>query len=63
MATFQEFRASFPEGNKEKGERFEVVLCDWFLKEHPEFKQRFKRIWRYLEWPGRWQVNKNTNFL
>ena len=54
MATFETFRASFPEGNNEKGERFEVVLCDWFLGYHPEFKQRFKRVWRYLEWPGRW---------
>jgi len=54
VATFEEFRASFPEGNNEKGERFELVLADWFLKEHPLFKNRFKRIWRYLEWSGAW---------
>lgn len=54
MANFETFRASFPESSNEKGERFEIVLADWFLKQHPLFQNQFKRVWRYLDWPQRW---------
>jgi predicted helicase len=54
MATFEQFRRSFPEDNVEKGERFEVFLCEWFLKFHPIYKNHFKKVWRFAEWPERW---------
>ena len=31
-----------------------MILCDGFLKQHSEFKIKFRRGWRYTEWPGRW---------
>ena len=54
MATFREFRDSFPDSSNDKGERFEIFLCEWFLKHHPVYKNKFKKIWRFTEWPNRW---------
>lgn len=54
MATFQEFRDSFPDGSNDKGERFEIFLCEWFLKHHPVYKNKFRKVWRFTDWPRRW---------
>ena len=54
MATFEQFIKTFPQDSQKKGERFEIVLCDWFLRVHPEFRRKFKRVWRYTDWPGKW---------
>ena len=44
MATFEQFRNTFPEDSQEKGREFEVFLCEWFLKEHPVYRSQFKKI-------------------
>lgn len=54
MASFEQFISSFSADSRDKGEQFENVLCEWFLREHPEFRLKFKKIWRYKEWPHRW---------
>jgi hypothetical protein len=35
MATFRDFKSSFPEDNHAKGKAFEGFLADWFFKNHP----------------------------
>jgi hypothetical protein len=34
MATFEQFRSTFPEDNNDKGERFEVFLSEWMFQQH-----------------------------
>jgi len=54
MATFEQFRGSFPEDNDVKGKRFETFLCHWLLKEHPIYKNKFRKVWHFEDWPKRW---------
>lgn len=54
MATFEQFRSTFPEDNNEKGERFEVFLAEWMFKNHPVLSSQFKKVWRFSDWPKAW---------
>ena len=54
MASFTEFRDSFPESSNEKGERFEIFLSEWMFKNHPVLSSQFKKVWRFSEWPNAW---------
>jgi superfamily II DNA or RNA helicase len=54
MATFEQFRASFPEEHNIRGKRFETFLCHWLLKEHPVYKNKFRKVWHFEDWPKRW---------
>ncbi|MDB2707246.1 Helicase associated domain protein [Pseudomonadales bacterium] len=54
MATFEQFRDSFPVDNDVKGKRFETFLCHWLLKEHPVYKNKFRKVWHFEDWPKRW---------
>jgi len=54
MATFQTFKESFPSDPNRKGRLFETFLCDTFFSREPMFKAKFKRVWHFSEWPGRW---------
>lgn len=54
MATFSEFRNSFPESRNEKGERFEIFLSEWMFKHHPVLSSQFKEVWRFTDWPKAW---------
>jgi superfamily II DNA or RNA helicase len=54
MPSFEQFRSTFPEDSGDKGDRFEVFLCEWFLKNHPTYKNLFRKVWRFTEWPKRW---------
>ena len=54
MATFEEFRSTFPESSNDKGESFEVFLSEWMFKHHPLLSSHYKKIWRFSEWPGAW---------
>ena len=54
MATFEQFRSTFPENNNQKGERFEVFLAEWMFKNHPSFSSQFKKVWRFSDWPNAW---------
>ena len=51
MATFEQFRSSFPEQSKAKGDAFEAFLADWFFKNSPKYKNKFVKVWRYADWP------------
>ena len=51
MATFEQFRDSFPADNDAKGKAFEAFLADWFFLNHPEYKNKFVKVWRYADWP------------
>ena len=51
MATFEQFRSTFPEDSNEKGEAFEVFLAEWMFKNHPVLPSQFKKVWRLSDWP------------
>ena len=38
--------------NRLKGTWFEL-LCLWFFKHDPLYRQRFSRVWMWSDWPGR----------
>ena len=54
MATFEQFRSTFPEDSNEKGEAFEVFLAEWLFKNHPVLSSEYKKIWRFSDWPKAW---------
>ena len=54
MATFEQFRSTFPEDSNEKGEAFEVFLAEWMFKNHPVLSSQFKKVWRFSDWPKAW---------
>jgi superfamily II DNA or RNA helicase len=54
MATFEHFRSTFPQGSNDKGESFEVFLCEWLFKYHPTLNSQFKKVWRFSDWPKAW---------
>ena len=37
----------------ERGPQFER-LCRWYLTNAPEYRERFKRVWLWQEWPDAW---------
>ena len=64
MASFTEFRNSFPESSNEKGERFEIFLSEWMFKNHPVLSSQFKKVWRFSEWPKAWsQKDLGTDLI
>ena len=54
MVTFEQFRSTFPAGSNDKGESFEVFLCEWLFKHHPTLNSQFKKVWRFSDWPNAW---------
>ena len=54
MATFEQFRSTFPEDNNERGKAFEVFLAKWMFKNHPVLSSQFKKVWRFSDWPKAW---------
>jgi predicted helicase len=54
MVKFEQFRSTFPEDNNEKGEAFEVFLAEWMFKNHRFLSRRFKKVWRFSDWPKAW---------
>jgi hypothetical protein len=48
MATFEQFRSTFPEDSNEKGEAFEVFLAEWMFKNHPSLSSQSKKVWGFL---------------
>ena len=64
MASFQQFRSTFPEDSQIKGDRFEIFLSEWLFKNHPVLSSQFKRIWKFSEWPKAWSpVDIGTDFI
>ena len=56
MATFEQFRSTFPEDSNEKGEAFEVFLAEWMFKNHRFLSRRFRKVWRFSDWPKAWSA-------
>ncbi|MDA9256723.1 Helicase associated domain protein [Pseudomonadales bacterium] len=56
MATFEQFRSTFPEDSNEKGEAFEVFLAEWMFKNHPSLSSQFKKVWMFSDWPKAWSA-------
>ncbi len=42
-----------PSDPNARGKEFEKV-AQWFLKEDPEYSNKFRNVWRWGEWPKRW---------
>ncbi len=42
-----------PSDPNARGKEFEKV-AQWFLKKDPEYSQKFRKVWRWSEWPKRW---------
>ena len=42
-----------PNVPKVRGDAFEKV-CQWFLKNDPQYSGKFKNVWLWYEWPRRW---------
>jgi hypothetical protein len=42
MATFEQFRSTFPEDSNEKGKAFEVFLAEWMFKNHTGIDEKFR---------------------
>ena len=57
MASFEQFRSSFPTESGLKGERFEIFLAEWLFANHPMLSSQFKRVWRFSDWPYAWSGN------
>ena len=60
MATFEQFRSTFPEDSSEKGEAFEVFLAELMFKNHPSLSSQFKKVWRFSDWP---KARSSTDIL
>ena len=52
-----------PVNNKRKGDQFERI-SKWFLENDPVYKARFRQVWHFTEWPGRWSnVDLGTDLI
>ena len=49
MSSFSELIKNFSRDGKE----FER-LSKWILENHPLYKDKFKRVWLWEEWPDKW---------
>lgn len=56
MVTFDQFIASLERdfGEQGKGKPFEV-FCKWFLENDPEWAKTIDKVWRWDEYPNKWQ--------
>ncbi len=56
MATFEQFLKSVyeEEGTRNQGKLWETVACKWILENHPEYKDYFKKVWNFRDFPKKW---------
>lgn len=47
---------------KKRGYQFEK-LCKWFLENEPYYKQKFKKVWLWKNWPDRWGRDKGIDLI
>ena len=47
---------------KAKGDAFED-LCRFWLQRAPQHRGRFKHVWLWDEWPGRWGSDKGIDLV
>jgi superfamily II DNA or RNA helicase len=45
-----------------RGREFEV-LCQWFLRNDPEFAAEYAEVWLWREWPGRWGIDRGIDLV
>ncbi len=50
------------DSEKAKGDAFEN-LCLHFLQEAPQYAGRFKNVWLWNDWPGRWGPDKGIDLV
>jgi predicted helicase len=62
MGSFSELMSNFDVGNARRGEQFER-FCLWFLTHEPTYAQRFKRIWLWSDWPGKWSPDAGIDLV
>jgi predicted helicase len=46
----------------EKGLAFER-LCVKYLKSAPRYRDRFKKVWHFKDWPGNWGIDKGVDLI
>ena len=54
MATFEQFRKSFPDQSYAKGKKFEDFLRDFLQNKHPFYSKLFVKVWPFRQFPKRW---------
>ena len=54
MATFEQFRKSFPDQSYAKGKKFEDFLSDFLQNKHPFYSKLFVKVWPFRQFPKRW---------
>jgi superfamily II DNA or RNA helicase len=45
-----------------RGREFEL-LCQWFLRNDPEFAAEYAEVWLWREWPGRWGIDRGIDLV
>lgn len=45
-----------------KGRQFER-LCQWYLRNAPEYRNRLKHVWLWDDWPGRWGPDAGIDLI
>lgn len=53
MGSLSQLMSQFSAASARRGEQFEYV-CSWFLKHEPSYAMRFKNVWLWKDWPGKW---------
>ena len=51
-----------PDVPKVRGDAFEKV-CQWFLKNDPQYSGLFKNVWLWYDWPGRWGADLGIDLV
>lgn len=59
---FSELSAQFHVDPHVRGRQFEV-LCQWYLKNAPEYRNKLKQIWLWRDWPDRWGPDAGIDLI
>jgi superfamily II DNA or RNA helicase len=47
---------------KVRGTQFERI-CAWYLRNAPEYRGRFRKVWQWEEWPDAWEVEAGIDLV
>ncbi|MGO9697545.1 MAG: hypothetical protein ACLPYO_28255, partial [Mycobacterium sp.] len=45
-----------------RGRQFERI-CQWFLTHEPIYAHELRRVWLWVEWPGRWGADAGIDLV
>ncbi len=64
MATdsFARFVSRMDSDPRVRGKQWEHV-CRWYVENAPEYRGRFRRVWLWAEWPGRWGADAGIDLV